>query len=594
MGYQLIRISDLGRTALIDLDQKIGIMRNFISLFFILCAMIASYSRPYHPYPTQDVSADFSKFAKIKDLIDRINIKKFRSMYDIMEEALEAEENIVKIDLTEEAINEERVTEEVPAAEETTVVAKAAADEAEEEEEATTVAAAAAAATEPEATTVLAKAAAEEEEEATTAAAVAAAAAAEPDVSENEIIDEFFVSEETLQAAKKYGYKILLKKINGATVPVGQIKFKFPTFIEVEVVDEVTTAAAPTVEAKIAEATTAAPVAAEETTAAAIAVEETTATAAAIAVEETTAAATVEETTAAALEETTTAVAIIAPRVTAAVIPEITEISTDTVTQGAEQVVEDTEIAVAALEETKIASEVEISEDCSVSLQEFKGLVVDLARKIKDSTPILHEIVTIGKGLKGITDTATLLSAGGQLLKLLEPFLESILPSSEIASCGGPNAMLISMSNVATEVDVVANTIEDEETEKSSILREAATSLQLSAWILSQLQKSVHTFYDKDGICKDNENASTAAILKSLTKAMESYKPMLGMLGPESSVEELEETIKAVNSAVDILETLNPEAAGLPGVSCRASLSEMGESLQNLAVFVSNIENIQV
>jgi len=566
----------------------------------VLITLWTSNSRPYYNHGHPGFSADFSQFAKIKDLIDRINIKKFRAAYDIVESEHVAEEDIVKIDLTEEAINEERVTEEVPEeeAEATTIAARAAAEEttaavAATEEEATTAAVAVA---EEEATTAAAKIA-EEEAVATTEAAIAF-----PDESENEVLDEFFVSEDTLRAAQKYGYKILLKKINGANVPVGQIKFKFPTYIEVEVTDEVESTTLAAAEPKAAdEATTDAAVAiADETTAAPVAAEETTLAAAAdakAADEATTASAVVvaeavEETTAAAAEETTTALAIVAPRVTAAVIPEIDEISSETVTKGTDQVVKDTEIAVAALEETK--AEVEISADCSVSLQEFKGLVIDLARKVKDSTPLLHEIVTIGKGLKGITDTATLLRSGGQLLKLLEPFLENILPSTESTSCGGPNAMLISMSNVATEVDVVANTIENQENGKSPVLREAATSLQLAAWILAQLQKSVHSFYDQNGICNENENASTAAILKSLAKTMASYKPMLGMLGPESSVEDLQETVKAIDKAVGILETLNPEAEGLPGVSCRASLTEMGDSLQNLARFVTNIGNINV
>merc|ERR1712227_511762 len=37
----------------------------------------------------------------------------------------------------------------------------------------------------------------------------------------------------TEEAQKKFGYKILLKKINGKEVPVGKIKFTFPTIIEI-------------------------------------------------------------------------------------------------------------------------------------------------------------------------------------------------------------------------------------------------------------------------------------------------------------------------------------------------------------------------
>ena len=38
---------------------------------------------------------------------------------------------------------------------------------------------------------------------------------------------------------RKYGYKILLKKLgNGKTVPVGKIKFSFPTYVEIDHVSE--------------------------------------------------------------------------------------------------------------------------------------------------------------------------------------------------------------------------------------------------------------------------------------------------------------------------------------------------------------------
>merc|ERR1712212_295963 len=45
--------------------------------------------------------------------------------------------------------------------------------------------------------------------------------------------DKFFISKESVDSARKYGYKILLKKINGKEVPVGKIKFSFPTLVEI-------------------------------------------------------------------------------------------------------------------------------------------------------------------------------------------------------------------------------------------------------------------------------------------------------------------------------------------------------------------------
>ena len=50
----------------------------------------------------------------------------------------------------------------------------------------------------------------------------------------------FFISKESVESVKKYGYKILLKKINGKEVPVGKIKFSFPTLVEINPVEEVT------------------------------------------------------------------------------------------------------------------------------------------------------------------------------------------------------------------------------------------------------------------------------------------------------------------------------------------------------------------
>ena len=57
------------------------------------------------------------------------------------------------------------------------------------------------------------------------------------DVEGNEIdgeLDSTFISVESKAAAKKYGYKILLKKVGGHEVPVGKIKFTIPTIIEVD------------------------------------------------------------------------------------------------------------------------------------------------------------------------------------------------------------------------------------------------------------------------------------------------------------------------------------------------------------------------
>lgn len=620
------------------------------SLLLLMLLTIDVEGKPFYSHHPAVPSSHLIQFTKIKDLIDRINIKEFRRIYNVMEHALEEEDDLVEIDLTDEAIMEDRViadaeaetvTNEEPttaaapaAVEEPTTAAAAAVEEpttaaaaakeantAAAVEDASTVAAAVEEASTADAVEETTAAASVAEittisnnkalEEATTATAIQATVVTgeadmifpEADETENEIVDEFFVSEETLSAAKKFGYKILLKKVNGENIPVGKIKFSFPTYIEIEAHEPVTEAAtaaaakeattqAATKETEVEVTTKAAAPEAEVTTGAdASEADVTTEVIAKAAV--TTAIIEEATTTAASADETTTALAIVTPAVTAAVIPEITEISSETVNQGADQVVEDAERAIDALKGTK--ETVEISADCSVPLEEIKSLVVNLARNVKSSTPILTEILAIGKSLSSINDTATLLRNGGELLKLLEPFLESILPSTEVNSCGigSSNGMLLSLSNVASEVDIVANTVENVENGKSSALHEAATSLQLAAWILAQLQQSVHTFYYKRGICNGQENGSTTAILKSLATAMESYAPMVAMLGPESGVVELEDTVEAINKAVGVLESLRPDQhAGLPGVSCTASLAEMGHSLEKLADFVNNLSTI--
>ena len=50
--------------------------------------------------------------------------------------------------------------------------------------------------------------------------------------------DKFFVSKDTISAARKYGYKILFKKIGGKEVPVGKIKFSLPTIVEITPEDD--------------------------------------------------------------------------------------------------------------------------------------------------------------------------------------------------------------------------------------------------------------------------------------------------------------------------------------------------------------------
>ena len=71
----------------------------------------------------------------------------------------------------------------------------------------------------------------------------------DPETNEVNTDLEQFISDETAAAAKKYGYKILLKKVGGKEVPVGKIKFSIPTIVEgeeeEEAVEDPTTTTAP-------------------------------------------------------------------------------------------------------------------------------------------------------------------------------------------------------------------------------------------------------------------------------------------------------------------------------------------------------------
>ena len=54
---------------------------------------------------------------------------------------------------------------------------------------------------------------------------------------------------------------------------------------------------------------------------------------------------------------------------------------------------------------------------------------MSLVKIISQQTPIISEILHLGRSLKDETDPAIISSNGAQLLKLLEPFLESLIPA---------------------------------------------------------------------------------------------------------------------------------------------------------------------
>ena len=104
------------------------------------------------------------------------------------------------------------------------------------------------------------------------------------------------------------------------------------------------------------------------------------------------------------------------------------------------------------------------------------------------------------------------------------------IKSSQISGCVGEssNAMLISLSGTASQLDTIASNQINQD--RANALHQSATSLQLAAWIMAQLQSSVHAIYSPEGICGEGES-STTKILGSLSNAITGYIPIVAMLG---------------------------------------------------------------
>ena len=214
-----------------------------------------------HLSPALDTSAAYLQFFRVKQLIDDINLRQFRGFWsapgthpthapgqavvdsvkkiesgeDEPEEEAKADTEVTEaveaasevdtaalpvVDLTEEAILSDSVGISLPAILDTPLEA-----EVEEEVMVTTEAPV-------------------NSEDGDVDGATTAVAITEPqdgDDSLNEVNtgnDEFHVSEETASAARKYGYKILLKKVGGKEVPVGTIKYTIPTVVKTSAVED--------------------------------------------------------------------------------------------------------------------------------------------------------------------------------------------------------------------------------------------------------------------------------------------------------------------------------------------------------------------
>ena len=269
----------------------------FAALSLVSTAPAPSY--PSQITPDLDFNTTYLQFFRVKQLIDQINIKRFKEFGHSPESAAEAKslqapiipteasatpsaepaaeeqlDNIPEIDLTDEAIMsdtagivsrvepalEAEVTTAAPAPEDiATSLPPVAEIDAEDalitmpclnndcltvsDEEVTTIAA-----PDPEVTTITAPEISTEEEDLNPKLVISEvpvnpgpAVEEDEDESLNEIdtgSDKFFVSKDTVSAARKYGYKILLKKVGGKEVPVGKIKFSLPTIVEITPEDD--------------------------------------------------------------------------------------------------------------------------------------------------------------------------------------------------------------------------------------------------------------------------------------------------------------------------------------------------------------------
>jgi len=575
-----------------------------IAKILLLLPLLASvgYGAPVSTELDTTFATTFEKFFRIKDLIDNINIKHFRALQGRKADGVPAIEDaststdagadasvLTEIDLTEEAISNDQVTKtvSVEATEASVTEASLADDDGIFEEVAlvegganglgeTTTEAVAQLQTTTEAV------AADEAETTTSAASVKESGDGEDEVEEEESLNEidtdgFVVSQDTLDSAKKYGYKILLKKVGDRRVPVGKIKFSLPIYYHqtqlIEVKDgsaaETTTSSSVQEAALPAATTTAAPAVTEAAT-------DLPTTAAEEEIDETTTTAAVE------VKELSAEDPIISD------LPEIDTVDQNAIEEGALQVKADTELAVAEIEnlnQTTVLS----SSECAVPLVDSQKLLVDLATKIVDSASVIEEILAVARSIKDELDPAALSLSGARLLQLLEPFLESLVPV-EIAGCPDTSTnLLMTMTGMAATLDTIAEQ-PGVEAARAESLHQAATSLQLAAWAMAQLQSSVHTLYS--GVCEEGET-SAADILASLARALEGYVPMLAMLSTDTSVEELRETTEALQKAADDISGVEKRSGSrLPGVECGASFSDMSAGLTRLADFLEATQEV--
>ena len=77
-------------------------------------------------------------------------------------------------------------------------------------------------------------------------------------------------------------------------------------------------------------------------------------------------------------------------------------------------------------------TETVVFEECAAPITDIENMLMNLAKIIEKQTPMISEILSVGKSLKDETSPEVLSRSGAKLLKLLEPFLESLVPAEVI------------------------------------------------------------------------------------------------------------------------------------------------------------------
>ena len=350
----------------------------------------------------ETLNKNYLKFFNIKELIDKINIKRFREFLSEKED-----DHIPTIDVSEEAITHD---EEIPTDNPTDSSKKSSMDNSNDETEISTQPTNN---LEEDLPNVITNDRSTEKEE-------------------SKPTNRFFISEESIDAARKYGYKILLKKINGKVQAVGKIRFEVPTLIEIHPGDDdaIDDDDSETAADNNPAVTNGADIGAEETITEATNKNVAVNGATTIQIAETTVYNELVSTEASPPETAAPVDHYLAPaeaeeasKVLSDYVPNKVDASSspimDSILQLAHNVVDVME---------KLDPKTNINLDmCALSVREVEKMLHTFADNIESSLPTLQEILNVGSYLAGAA-TKEKAKIGAQLLNLLEDLLESIVP----------------------------------------------------------------------------------------------------------------------------------------------------------------------